>query len=158
MADEMEAGRELDALVAERVMGLGKPEFRVWGIDSFRDWRTPVDRPEARSSIGVIAAHTAWLRVPEYSTDIRAAWKVIEHMREQWAATENAKAGEPDAWQFDDLSDEGWAAIVVWLHHDGTVQEVVAFAPTLPLAICRAALRAIPTPPASESSPVKEEM
>jgi hypothetical protein len=56
----MTAGRELDALVAEKVMGLPKPIHEVfWFI------RYPhVDGP-----------------LPAYSTDIAAAWEVVEKMK-----------------------------------------------------------------------------
>jgi hypothetical protein len=53
---DMEAGRELDALVAEKVMG--------WPI-KHGNWSGPIH------------AEYAW-RIPEYSTDIAAAHCVIE--------------------------------------------------------------------------------
>jgi hypothetical protein len=56
----MNAGRELDALVAEKVMG--------WKV---RPDRYPVD-----------ATGQSQFRVPEYSTDIAAAWRVVEQMRQ----------------------------------------------------------------------------
>jgi hypothetical protein len=60
----MEAGRELDALIAERVMG-----WRQTLFSNFPDQLEPPDEPgKARS-------------VPHYSTDIAAAWLVVEKMR-----------------------------------------------------------------------------
>jgi hypothetical protein len=72
----MDAGRELDALVAERVMG----------------WRKRVSADHTNSPIkalrdfGVIyawkdrAGKEMGLDVPAYSTDIAAAWQVVVHI------------------------------------------------------------------------------
>lgn len=67
----MEAGRELDALVAERVMGLAK--IMVKG--DFEEFPMFV-LPERKRAI--------WnaFHAPRYSTDIAAAWAVVERMRE----------------------------------------------------------------------------
>lgn len=58
----MEAGREMDALVAEKVMGWEKVHNNpvVWG-DSW---------------YGIDG--DALMRLPHYSTDIAAAWQVVE--------------------------------------------------------------------------------
>lgn len=54
MSDELKPGRELDALVAEKVMGVKDPQmFPNFGA-----------------------------AVPRYSTDIASAWLVVEKMRE----------------------------------------------------------------------------
>ena len=101
--DEMPAGRELDALVAEKVMG----------------W----DHYPSKHEI-----------VPAYSTDIAAAWEVVEKMRSDdwWAqiAQDNTDIwdaklwrGEPDRWF--------------------PTMETYGNAPTAPLAICRATLKTV---------------
>ena len=54
----MKPGRELDAIVAERVMGY---EVRD------ETWRQPPS--------------SSWREVPHYSSDIAAAWEVVERMR-----------------------------------------------------------------------------
>ena len=63
---EMKAGRELDALVAEKVMGLSKGGTDVNGVFVY------LDHIEG----GI------WTAVPNYSTDIAAAWEVLCKMGE----------------------------------------------------------------------------
>jgi hypothetical protein len=67
----MKAGRRLDALVAENVMGWRRapktnPPNRHWPIAGTRTWRRP------RSPLAVA--------LPHYSTNIAAAWMVAEHV------------------------------------------------------------------------------
>ena len=73
--DEMEAGWQLDHLVAERVLGcerlarrhndgMAVPERYRWR------WRMPPPR-------GAVISED----IPEYSTDIAAAWQVVEAMK-----------------------------------------------------------------------------
>lgn len=66
----MTAGRELDALVAEKVFG----DPIQWLPTSFND-RVPHYR---NSEYG-----NGWLVLPCYSTDISAAFQVVEKMREK---------------------------------------------------------------------------
>lgn len=58
----MNAGRELDALIADKVMGL-----RV----RHRPGMEPCIMP---------ANGAPWETIPHYSTDIRAAWEVVEKL------------------------------------------------------------------------------
>lgn len=113
---EYEAGRELDALIAEKVMGIEN---------------ILVERGEGR--VGRWVQAWTWLgrgRCPStvmkhvlpYSTDMAAAWQVVEKM---------------DLFELDMLTWNGeWSVIA---YSDG---HVLAEAPTAPLAICRAALAA----------------
>lgn len=57
----MNAGRELDALIAEKVMG--------WYLDSTKEYH--------RKHIHSLG-HNALAPVPNFSTDIAAAWEVVE--------------------------------------------------------------------------------
>ena len=99
--DELEAGYELDALVAEKVMGLVKGSF------------------------GWINSDTAIpIALPLYSTDIAAAWEVVERFKD---------------WDWKLYSHGEGESFVIY--KDGTHYE--ATAPTAPLAICRAALKAV---------------
>ena len=143
-ASDLPAGRELDALVAERVIGWQWMQWdRLEGIPEDHQGRflALAGQPEAHAAnMDLPLAKHALMSVPYYSTDIDAAWHVVEAMRARWAEQDNAKRGEPDAWQFQDFADEGWGASVIWLHHDGPIDMVIDIAPTLPLAICRAAL------------------
>jgi Phage ABA sandwich domain len=104
---ELVAGRELDALVAEKVMG-----WHVWH-DEFHDaWHCNDPATAARGS-----------HVPSYSTDIAAAWQVVEQI-----AGTNAVSISTQYLPF------RWQAVLAGK---------TASAPTAPLAICRAALAAV---------------
>jgi hypothetical protein len=59
----MKPGRELDALVAEKVMGMSHKE--MWGINDYREDGSPVYMPD----------------FPSYSEDIHAAWEVVESVQ-----------------------------------------------------------------------------
>ena len=120
-AENMVAGRELDALVAERVMGWTRgpeknPPNRTWPIASSRTWRAP-DSHHARA-------------LPRYSTLIDDAWQVVAKMR-------------ADGFGFSLTDDQGetWTA-EFW-------NPVIRLtADTAPLAICRTALIAAVEPEA----------
>jgi hypothetical protein len=65
MPNELDAGRELDALIAEKVMG-----WKVNGHDSYyRWWGSPPGWKEPQS-----------VEIPHYSTAIAAAWTVVEKL------------------------------------------------------------------------------
>lgn len=149
--DTLPAGRELDALVAERVMGWEWLERRMdvhdpstarkalfppsdsewirinynerdWSAASsatprFHDW----DEAALRSKGGA-----AELCLPYYSSDIAAAWQVVEKMAEK---------GDLIFLQTHRGDDEQYAATFV--------EPFTAYAPTVPLAVCRAALKAV---------------
>jgi hypothetical protein len=103
--------REIDALVAENVMGwiLIPREKLGWGI--------PPGRPHLVDEVK---------EIPHYSTDIAAAWEVVEKM------TENP---EP---HFELSKDRaGWHA---GFDPDRPFKRVTAKATTAPLAICLARL------------------
>lgn len=109
----MKAGRDLDRLVAEKVMGLEvHKQADVWLINS-----------------GTGKA------VPHYSTDIAAAWKVVEKLHAQagpegWEVTINLQNFEPNTAE----PFNGWIV---------TVGCETARASSAPLAICIAALLAV---------------
>lgn len=103
----MEAGRELDALVAEKVMGLDC-SWRCVTLDG-----TGRDRGPAR-------------RIKPYSTNIDAAWEVVEKLKENHTVNIH---GYSDGWEVG-LIGPGSAAV------DGQAE-------TAPHAICLAALKAV---------------
>jgi len=73
--------RELDAKVAEEVMGIKRIEHKSGGYD-WVYWK----RIEASDApVGWYDQHYP---IPFYSTDIAAAWEVWEHMK-----------ADPDRWQ-----------------------------------------------------------
>lgn len=98
--DDMEAGRELDAMVVEKVMGVD--------ITS--------------------GSH----RVPFYSTDIAAAWEVVEKLKSSSFYIEFYIEFYINRWQCHFCHET-----------NGGVNCRRSYAPTAPLAICRAALKAI---------------
>lgn len=68
---ELTAGRELDALIAEKVMG--------WKLDyEFADYVGAPTVPSLRDQ------YDEWGMLPELSTDISAAWQVVEKMSKAW--------------------------------------------------------------------------
>lgn len=110
--DAMVAGREMDALVAEKVMGLKPP----WPILAFYEPSPPA-----------------------YSTDIAAAWEVLD---KAFDVVPGMESGFPAVlhWRND------WRVAML----DGNCvpmkttdggKLIVAIASTAPLAICRAALK-----------------
>ena len=107
--DEMPAGREMDALVAEKVFGVPHEDcFDVYG--------------------GKRCVKDDEYGGPQcYSTDIAAAWEVVEKIREDY---------EPRI----ELWDEGWEVTILTGTDRGSAS---GRALTAPLAICRAALKAV---------------
>lgn len=110
----MEAGRELDALVAEKVMGWKReltPSGCLWFSFSGHPLANAIKGPDC----------------PPYSIDIAAAWEMIPHLPQLqlWYNGPNAA--------------EKWHCVVY--PKDGRSKGAVA--DTAPLAICLAALKAV---------------
>lgn len=74
MPDDKQAGRELDVLVAERIMGLTPLQVKadMTIITASRDW---LDEGDYYWIDGQVARE-----LPHYSTDIAAAWLVVERI------------------------------------------------------------------------------
>ena len=112
---KLEAGRELDALVAEKVMG----------------WRL-LDPPQADQpsywATWVMLPHREAAKDWSPSTNIAAAWEVVERLR----------ANGYSWMQFTLIADQ-WDLEMGQGGHDIGCDTL---APTAPLAICRAALKA----------------
>jgi Phage ABA sandwich domain len=127
------AGRELDALIAERVMGL--PALSVQDWQGKRLWhRRGDDRLYTEA-------------VPYYSTDIAAAWQVVECIH-AWAPL--CGGDRCDHFSIDApalLSNPEPPALwaVGWHDYAGgeRICSLEATADTVPLAVCRAALLAL---------------
>ena len=130
MAKEMTAGRECDALVAEKVMGYtlselslpAYPKYKLFDIES-----------------GEFSGYVK--EVPHYSTDIAAAWEVVKRMPIPFKLE---KCWEK-AYQ---IGPEGWSAC--WStdadcegcnENSRCTNGDDAWAETAPLAICRCALK-----------------
>jgi len=106
----MKAGREMDTKVAE-FMGWESQYIEYGGAGGEYVWVMPNGKWQHEPD------------VPEYSTDIKAAWLVVEKMRERSRI---------------EIIDDGMSW-VVGLHD----LDVLVSAPTAPEAICLAALAAV---------------
>jgi hypothetical protein len=120
--DAMEAGPKMDALVAERVMGLPKAEFGDPCPYCGSETRRGSDRAWCFGC-------REWKYSPycEYSTDIAAAWQVLDSIHANWLPAQIyafTKALEGQ-------SDFRWPYALIPLRK------------VLPLHICRAALKAV---------------
>lgn len=137
----MKAGRELDALVAEKVFG--EVEARAPVGDGMTRTETVVAATMEAANDDLRAGYPKMLAAgklwpaefcgPEYSTDIAAAWLVLEKMAVPGhSVTIHAGGG-------------GTFAIEWWLHStdgDRCLAEI-SDEDSAPLAICRAALETV---------------
>lgn len=129
---ELQAGPELDVLIAEKVMG--------WHLSHPEEQR-PEDGGRERGQCWVDGnGNTTDFQVqsrPPYdwdmkcfepSTDIYSAWEVVEFLRKEGC--------DFDSFSSSTRLQAGWSDVVFM----SQVDESFARAETLPLAICRAAL------------------
>jgi hypothetical protein len=123
--------RALDAEIAVKVMGWTVYPEKAHPSDN----RTindvlycPPDYPYDKGSANV---------VPEFSSDIAAAFTVVEHLRQKWIAE---KPEYPNCFDIEDRGARGWKVRI--FKDDGERYETIIAepAPTLMLAICKAAL------------------
>lgn len=133
----MKPGRELDALVAEKVMGWKRRQCSV-----FTDiqWLMSLDT-DGQDVLGVTyrsdAAPIYWQGLPDYSTSIAAAWEVVEKVTEHFAARKHRTA-EFGCHQFGRWWKAYWTQVV-----DTCPPEWHARCDSLPEAICKASLLAV---------------
>ena len=109
--DKMDAGREMDALVAERVMG-----FKVQIVERKRDWFGTYKVKHYRVGNSFL---------PNYSTDISAAWMVVEKIDVHFHL---------ERYGYDTHE---------WVCTLDIGNIITGVASTAPLAICRAVLKAV---------------
>lgn len=131
MSETMEAGRELDAEVAA-MMG----------------WREVPDDKGHRYVYDDTGRSLGWWRddqprfgdaQPHYSTEIAAAFLVVERMRKQgWYVT-------LDEWPWGRRHEESWRAEFAFRNELGGYAKEQAFATSPAHAICRAARAALAT-------------
>ena len=142
---ELEAGRELDARVAEKVMGFSKEQrltlgeyhgikdvlYLEPGCAAYRRKSEHDGYWENWSPTGaeVIVSDC----VPPYSTDIAAAMELL--------LSEFAKQDGAYGWEFELGYEMTTNKFSCWLNNGGCSWEM--YAPTLPHAICLAALKAV---------------
>jgi len=129
----MEAGRELDALIAVEVMGFTRHQAGTY-IKSFAGKSTGIPSPvECFTDRGTFAFNTP----PAYSTDIASAFDVVEKLQSQdWAFILDNMHGHLGHWQ----AHFEWARAVYQADAD-----------TPSHAICLAALRVVGINPAQPS-------
>ena len=116
--DELKPGRELDALIAEKVMGIKLEKSQIF------------DGP------GYYCAST-YIIIPTYSTDITFAWEVVEKMKKMLGCR----------FFIYDCHEDGTIEASFFASRVGGITEVpdgmLATAKSIPHAICLAALRAM---------------
>jgi hypothetical protein len=126
------AGRELDAMVAEKVMGWQRELGSFAGTQTWHPEVVSLVRPSPSGyrrhpTTGDL---TYFGGIPSYSTDISAAWLIVERMR-----------GLGWLMLLDDCDPFGFRC--VWQTTSPDLTDVVGDGATAPLAICRAALAAV---------------
>lgn len=126
---KLEAGRTLDALIAEKVMRWKRGKLAPLYIEG-ENWLLP-DGSEptycegARGLLSVI--------IPNFSTDIAAAWQVVEAMKD--------RPGQFTNWL--GFSIETYTTSSETRGYKASIGGYRATADTAPLAICLAALRVV---------------
>ncbi len=123
----MKAGRELDALVAEKVMGWEK--FSIHDEGASPEW-TALMRSRGYTWMWKQKECCKWDEIqscPPYSTDVKAAWEVVEKINGHRLIIIPLFSSDADEW-------ESWR---VELDREETC------ARTFPLAICLAALKSV---------------
>lgn len=134
-ASDLPAGRELDALVAEKVMGWTFQTFPEGACPEVRHWHRTSPIPEERSPEWAASFIGA---CPPFSTDIAAAWTVVEKLRSLGFGVVIDNLPSTSG------RDVGWTVAVVGI---STQDAFAGTAHTAPLAICRAALSAVKANP-----------
>ena len=132
--DKLEVGLDLDMLIAERVMGWKWYHLRAMGgnwINALKSGKVPVDYLPGKTH----AEYQAPYDGPRFSTELAAAWQVVEATRKDtfhlvWIAPERFSYFTPEA----KISHQWRAAFDTNYVGRGATQE---------LAICRAALAAV---------------
>lgn len=108
------SNRELDVVIAEKVMGWKQDKDTWWSTDQ-----------------GVMYDD----EMPPFSTDISAAWEVVRHL-------ENGRF--PMRWEIkQDGYDDGSIEVRFWSGPRMNYEIHHAIEETAPLAICKAALKAV---------------
>ena len=122
---QLEPGRELDALVAEQVMG----SIRAGAYENGEPYYSP-HHSDSGLTLDVISP------APDYSTDIAVAWTVVEKVMHLKVSDDTIQpAFQVMASSYDDVYYAGWCSLGSNTYH-------WKCAPTAPHAICLAALAA----------------
>lgn len=127
--DEMPAGREMDALIAEKVMGWTTYEEYVHGPLMHGGGMMTLYRGDGAQFKKDNTTHTWSVDCFCPSTDIAAAWEVVEKLADEVYVEYGHRPS------IQSHGNVGW--LVRFRFHRGT------WADTVPLAICRAALKVV---------------
>lgn len=132
----MNAGRELDALVAEKVMGA------TWRNITKGGRKRCLSFVASRPLVTIEEKKTIYHgynqdNLPHYSTDISAAWEVVEEFRRGW---QHKKAAAVIDLHISDIVDMNDSHVSIYAPD---IKKVEAWGNTIPLAICLAALKAV---------------
>ena len=121
MIDELQAGPQLDALIAEKVMDWASMCFTMMG-----------------APVGIPPDGDLPRDIPHYSTDIKAAWEVVERVEaDSW----HFRLAGPKCRSAEGKIVDGHDALFLDLRSERLSAHAIAETPTL--AICRAALKAV---------------
>ena len=139
--NELSAGRELDALIAEKVMGWeyaqSSPDPAKYFCKEYGNNAGWWYRPSMTPGVKHWGCATC-SPPPEYSTDIAAAWEVVEKLAPDLYVTIEDERHNSERFV------SCWFRGDLW---DNPNAEYLAQAGTVPLAICRAALKAVASTP-----------
>ena len=130
---EMEAGRELDALVAEKVMGLSAP----WDENTPCPYCGEIMRYCGQRSWCTSCSEWRYGPYKEYSEDISAAWEVVEKLRKSYRVRIHEFGS---GWQASLEIKDGRLRYPIEISHEG---DESANSDTAPHAFCLAALKAV---------------
>ena len=134
----MKAGRHVDALVAEHIMKEPKYWAVMFGGSHYGNLTTVAEAEAVAKQIqGDYKAHLyPYYDEPCYSTDIAAAWLVVEKLAQDGWSYNLEWKGKGRGYEF---TAEG--CLIRW--KDAEHQTVHAVGDTVPLFICTLALRAV---------------
>lgn len=132
---DAEIGRILDCEQDFRCPSCDGTWFGTWDTSApYDQWvRVCHGPPAACGWKGSDSDCMAW---PRFSTDIAAAWTVVERLRSKQVdvmllqGEPQVGRGPADQWE-----------CALWWHENGEHRETTQYADTAPLAICRAALK-----------------
>lgn len=129
---EMPAGREMDALVAEKVMG--------WTDTGSTHGKTFGRPPKGNALYETVGNIVRQVRMPRYSTDIGMSWEVVQILNQQGYSLRLVGPEVPDMSGY--LFEEKWSAAFVKPQYAFTdIGQDQGKGATPSLAICRAALK-----------------
>ena len=154
--ETMEAGRCLDAWIAEKVMGWEKFNVEYYGTDEcserqyvLRDWMKEVEL-DSVGTYFIDVDSDFWKETRDWkpSTDIAAAWEVVEKLlaSEKWETFDLQWFHERSECQPKRPLQPWWAIFIPFEPEGGEFDDwwwASAAGETAQIAICRAALKAV---------------